>query len=98
MSDFVTISELSIAFDEAKPVVDQVNIQIRKGEKVAIVGESGSGKTLTSLSLLGLLPDGSRDHSKGSIYVKFETDILNITEMSDDDLNAMILYINVVIK
>jgi len=89
MSDFVTISELSIAFDEAKPVVDQVNIQIRKGEKVAIVGESGSGKTLTSLSLLGLLPDGSRDHSKGSIYVKFETDILNITEMSDDDLNAI---------
>jgi oligopeptide/dipeptide ABC transporter ATP-binding protein len=36
--------------------VDGVDFEIKPGEVLGIAGESGSGKTLSSLSLLGLLP------------------------------------------
>lgn len=39
-------------------LVHGVDFDLRRGETLGIVGESGSGKTLTSLSLLGLLPPG----------------------------------------
>ena len=37
-----------------------INYTVRPGEVLAIVGESGSGKTVTSMSLLSLLPANSR--------------------------------------
>tara|TARA_B100001175_G_scaffold293335_1_gene279761 strand:- start:666 stop:2297 length:1632 start_codon:yes stop_codon:yes gene_type:complete len=40
--------------------VDGVNIDIDKGEIVGIVGESGSGKSLTSRTILKLLPEGGK--------------------------------------
>lgn len=40
--------------------VDGVDLAIRAGETLGLVGESGSGKTITSLSVLGLLPPGGR--------------------------------------
>ena len=40
--------------------VDGVNIDINKGEIVGIVGESGSGKSLTSRTILKLLPEGGK--------------------------------------
>ena len=38
-------------------VVRNVNLDIGRGEVMALVGESGSGKTITGLSLMGLVPD-----------------------------------------
>jgi peptide/nickel transport system ATP-binding protein len=53
------INNLKVAFRKKKigtTVVDGVDLTIKKGETVAIIGESGSGKSVTSLSILGLLP------------------------------------------
>jgi peptide/nickel transport system ATP-binding protein/oligopeptide transport system ATP-binding protein len=36
--------------------VDGVSFDVREGETLGLVGESGCGKTVTSLSILGLLP------------------------------------------
>ncbi|KGP73702.1 ABC transporter ATP-binding protein [Pontibacillus yanchengensis] len=38
------------------PAVDHIDIQIHKGEILGIVGESGCGKSVTSLSVMGLIP------------------------------------------
>jgi oligopeptide/dipeptide ABC transporter ATP-binding protein len=40
--------------------VDGVSFTLSKGETMGIVGESGSGKTMTSLSILRLLPTAGR--------------------------------------
>jgi ABC-type dipeptide/oligopeptide/nickel transport system ATPase component len=42
--------------DGIVPAVDGVDFSIRKGETLGIVGESGCGKSVTSLSLLRLVP------------------------------------------
>ncbi|MEX0843531.1 MAG: ABC transporter ATP-binding protein [Gemmatimonadota bacterium] len=43
--------------DAVSKAVDGVSFGVDEGETVGIVGESGCGKTVTSLSLMGLVPD-----------------------------------------
>ena len=50
--------------------VDGVSFEVNEGETLGIVGESGCGKTVTSLSVLGLLPEPPAQIMAGS-SVKF---------------------------
>ena len=43
--------------DGVVPAVDGVDFSINKGETLGIVGESGCGKSVTSLSIMRLIPD-----------------------------------------
>jgi peptide/nickel transport system ATP-binding protein len=40
--------------------VDGIDLEIRRGETLAVVGESGCGKTMAALSLMRLLPETGR--------------------------------------
>ena len=46
--------------------VDGISFDVREGETLGIVGESGCGKTVTSLSILGLLPQPPARIMEGS--------------------------------
>jgi len=48
----ITFDNVSFGYTEKK-VLDNINIKIKKGEKIAIVGETGSGKTTLIKLLLG---------------------------------------------
>ncbi|MGB7241431.1 MAG: ABC transporter ATP-binding protein [Sulfitobacter sp.] len=53
------IRNLSVDFATASGrfrAVDSVDLDVQKGEILAIVGESGSGKSVSMLALMGLLP------------------------------------------
>lgn len=53
------INNLKTSFftdDGEVPAVDDVNFSIKPGEILGVVGESGCGKSVTSLSVMGLVP------------------------------------------
>lgn len=50
----INISNLTFSYGCRKPVLDNIDITIKKGEKIAFVGESGSGKTTLVKMMLGL--------------------------------------------
>ena len=73
MSAFVEMRGVSKGFDSPSgrlEVLENVNLQIERGEFVAIVGYSGSGKTTLISMLAGLLkPDSGSIHVAGKSVV-----------------------------
>ncbi|MGW8268924.1 MAG: ABC transporter ATP-binding protein [Burkholderiales bacterium] len=63
MSPLLALEGLSTRIDTplgGVRAVDDVDLELRRGECLALVGESGCGKSMTALSVLRLLPDAAR--------------------------------------
>ncbi|MFM8436862.1 MAG: ATP-binding cassette domain-containing protein, partial [Candidatus Kapaibacterium sp.] len=64
--------------------VNNVSFQVRRGKTLGIVGESGSGKSVTSLSIMRLIPDPPGKISSGEILFSEKdgttTDLLKLPE------------------
>lgn len=63
--------------------VDKVSFSLKKGQTLGIVGESGSGKSVTSLSLIDLLPKPSGKVSEGDVLFNGQ----NLRLASDAELH-----------
>ena len=77
------IEDLSIHFHTAsgeKALVQNISLNIDKGEMVALVGASGSGKSISALSILRLLPQKIAYHPSGKIWFQGE----NLLEKDDE--------------
>ncbi|MEV4124915.1 ABC transporter ATP-binding protein [Nocardia sp. NPDC049707] len=65
------VSDLRVSFPSEEGRIDAVrgvNYTVSDGEVLAIVGESGSGKSVSSLAVIGLLPEQARIN--GSIRLR----------------------------
>ena len=76
-STLIEIRDQRVSF-AGKEVVHGVNLDIRRGECLALVGESGSGKSVTAHSILRLLP-GKDVQTQGSIRYD-GVDLVNASE------------------
>ncbi|MGR6898820.1 ABC transporter ATP-binding protein [Rummeliibacillus sp. TYF-LIM-RU47] len=56
--------------DGAIPAVDNIDFSLREGEILGIVGESGCGKSVTSLSIMGLVPSPPGKVTNGEILLE----------------------------
>ncbi len=69
--NILEVKDLKIGIQQNKKdisIVNGVSFQLEKGKTLGIVGESGCGKSMTSLSLMGLLPSGV-EWQNGEIYI-----------------------------
>ena len=55
------------------PAVDHIDFHLKEGEILGIVGESGCGKSVTSLSIMGLVPNPPGKLLEGKYYLKIKT-------------------------
>ncbi len=79
----LSVKNLNISFAE-KQVVQDVSFELNQGETLCLVGESGSGKSLTSLSVMGLLPENA---TVKAAEILFEDN--DLTYLSDRDIRPM---------
>ncbi len=76
MDKILEINNLVIDFESNDSIfraVDDISLTIEGGKTLSLVGESGSGKSVTALSILQLLPEGTAQYSSES-SIKFEND------------------------
>ncbi|MUI54034.1 ABC transporter ATP-binding protein [Aliivibrio fischeri] len=71
--------------EETVRVLDGVSFQVPKGKTIGIVGESGCGKSVTSMSIMGLLPKPYGNVVSGRILYG-DTDLI---QLSPDKLYEM---------
>lgn len=67
------VQELAVEFKTDKGTVtaiDKISFEVLPGETVALVGESGCGKSVSSLSIMGLIPNPPGKIAHGSIQYR----------------------------
>lgn len=83
MTKLIEVKDLRVSYHTYAGEVQAVrgvSFSVDSGEVVAIVGESGCGKTVTSKSIMGLIPAPPGDIKEGSSILYKGKDILKFTE------------------
>ena len=81
----IDIKDLRVTFSQDDDTVNAVNgvdIRVHKGEAVGIVGESGCGKTVTSYSMLNILPSNGKIVSGEVKYREGNGRVIDITKLN----------------
>jgi len=86
--EILVVNDLNVSFHMKSTIVQAVRgvtFNLKKGETLAIVGESGSGKSVTSKTIMRLLPSHNTNISKGEVLYKGN----DILKMSKKDIQKI---------
>jgi len=86
--ELLNIEDLSVHFHTPEGVcraVENVGFNLFPGETLGLVGESGCGKSVTSLSILGLIPSPPGRISSGRILFQGR----NLLDLNDEELRKI---------
>ena len=76
--------------DEIIKAVNDVSFTLHKNEIIGIVGESGSGKSVTSLSVMGLIPNPPGEITGGEILLtKSNGEVVDTVGLSQKELQKI---------
>jgi len=73
------VQDLTLSIN-GTPILDRVALQVQSGSVLGIIGESGSGKSMTALSIMQLLPQGSE--LSGSVFF----DATNLSTLNEQTM------------
>lgn len=85
LNDHIEFRHVSFAYHEGTPVLDDINLTVKRGQTIALVGQSGSGKS----TLVDLLPR-YHDVCGGEILI----DGKNVKALAISELRALIGNVN----
>mgnify|MGYP002681507042 CR=1 FL=1 len=75
----VSFKEVSFGYEEATPVLEGINLEIRRGDIIAVLGPNGAGKTTLVKHAIGLLKPKS-----GSVLVEDrDTNQMSVAEIAN---------------
>jgi len=92
MQPLLEIQNLSVDFiseSGTTPAVKNISLSVKKGEILALVGESGSGKSVTSLSILQLLPKPPAHYPQGKILFTENEKTIDLLTLQHGQLRSI---------
>ena len=92
-SRVLDVKGLSVTFGAGAGIVRAVqslDLQLDRGETLAIVGESGSGKSVTSLALMRLVEYGGGTITEGTMHLhRANGQSIDLRHASDEAMRSM---------
>ena len=89
----LAIKNLTVSFEQeikSFTAVKDLSLMIKRGEIRALVGESGSGKSVTSMSILQLIPSPPATYKKGSIlFYDTSGGVIDLLQTSASEIEAI---------
>jgi len=74
--------------EETVKAVNDISFTLKKGETIGIVGESGSGKSVTSLSIMRLIPHPPGIIANGEILFHSDNGVVDLLKCTEKEMRS----------